>query len=256
MGEAELTCIPDALSIRTFKFRFLGLTVALPVRSWRDELFTRFAVMMKQKSIERGQLRVLSWEDAIGVYRPRDHGGVNEGLLTDFQSCREAAEAALQRLPTPNLKQICELLESKRDTLLALDRSFILELGWLKEAITQGAHAKLEMELGWIFLAPGRKRTAAEALESLNELEGKAIFSLCPVSSQALVTSCKKYVQMLLRGICPDGLEESDGFMAQIIERSAFSLSPSGVQPKLLCIAWFLVLLLLKYLFSNRGPCD
>ena len=58
-GELELYAIPDALIVRTISIDYLGLDVQLPVRSWRDELFFRFAVMIKQKSVASRLLRAL-----------------------------------------------------------------------------------------------------------------------------------------------------------------------------------------------------
>ena len=94
-----------------------------------------------------------------------------------------------------------------------------MELAWLKEANTQGAHKRLEVELEHIFLSPQRRATLPQALEALQVLESEPLYAVCPPSSQAMVASCKKYVQMLQRGVCPDGLDESEGFMSLIIAR-------------------------------------
>ena len=135
--------------------------------------------------------------------------------------CRETAMAVVDAVEQPTLKQILELLEGHRDTLLALDRSFLLEMLWIKQAMASGAHAKLEAEILKIFEGANRSRTLQEALEALNDLERATIYHLCASSSKAMTVTCKTWVQQLLRGVCPDGLEESDGFLANIINRCA-----------------------------------
>ena len=105
-GETELTCIPDALSIRTLRVRYLGPTVPLTVKGWRDELYLQFAVHTKQRAVELGLMRALPWEDAVGTWRRRDDGDISQTLLADFHACRDATLAAANELRGANLKQI------------------------------------------------------------------------------------------------------------------------------------------------------
>ena len=198
---------------------FLGLELQVPVKSWRDELYLRFALMVKQRAIELRLLIAMPWESAVGTWMRTTVGNISDGLLHDFRSARKAAVSAIEPLEKPNLKQIIEALEAQRDTLLALDRSFLIEMLWAKACLAEGAHAKLEAALAEIFISADRRRTPTEAAEALETLESEELYTLCPPSSRAMVVSCKGYVQQLQRGICPDGLSESDGFMARIIAK-------------------------------------
>ena len=221
MGELDLYSIPDALNVRNITVQFLGLEVLLPVRNWRDELFFRFAVMMKQRAIAGRLLRALPWELALGTWDDDENAEISDGLIKDFVSSRVSALSVAEAVQQPSLKQVQELLEGKRDMLLALDRSFVLELLWVQQSTAQGAQSKLETRLLAIFDGAQRALTLAGALEAVQALESDSLYHYSPPSCRAIVTSAKTWLQQLLRGICPENLDQCHGFLANIINRLA-----------------------------------
>ena len=174
---------------------FFGAGLTHKAKSARSEVFFKLAALLKEQCLGKRQgVMVMDYEKIMmkGVvgFDERSRRASEVGLehLDVFNRARKMAEHMVMESKAETLEQIQTVWSNKLQTLLEVDATFELELGFLSHLVKDGAKQLLANEVLSHMPSQDHEQTLEESIAAVQALSGSAMARLVPEQSKGPLT--------------------------------------------------------------------
>jgi hypothetical protein len=191
---------------KTSKLGLLGATVELSLSCLDDEWSFRLAGRIKTVAVNVGLVPLLPWETLMlenGKLRGvRENCPISEDMLKDITNCREACLNFLGNgmLSLGDMRRICN---HHSKTLLALDRTFALDLQFLNQEAEQVISSSVRQDVLDCLPSQVLRMKPETTLARLEIIKGGHRTMACGPRLESEVAGIIAIAHSISQGLCP-----------------------------------------------------
>ena len=185
-----------------------------PTAEWQLKL----AALMKTCALGQGRLQALQHEEWIFGKDPKSvKAQIPDKFLVDFSAARKLVGDMVKGDHIESFADILHIIKANQSSLLAADRSFILEIQLLKFAPTALEETVKKRLLG-ILPSETNDISLKQALYEIQALKQSDLLKKSNNSSKGQLAAFEEIVANMLRGISPDpGPASSCSYHGQVM---------------------------------------
>ena len=190
------------------------MQVGDPTSEWQLKL----AAMMKTCALGQGSLQTLQYEEWIfGKDLKALKADIPNEFLTDFTAARKLVADMIKGDHVESFADILAIIKANQSSLLAADRSFILEIQLLKYA-PAALEETVKKKLLGILPSQTKDISLKQVLCEIQALKQTDLVKKSSNSSKGQVAAFEEIVANMLRGISPDpGPAKTCSFYGQVM---------------------------------------
>lgn len=222
----ELSAVPGLQtlpSLRDVRLAYRGVVVVVSVQSITEELNIRLACLIKSRARELNILEPIFMEDALVARgRPLPTEKVCAGLIAESKLARATANQMLATETWSQGEAVKELLGRKLPTLLAIDRTFVIEHSFIIGMMGDAGEVRLMEELSLCLPDESRAMTLRASSSKIDELTKTDLFKFCSRSAQGGITASAGILSNMVLGFPPQFTLSCSLMMMRLRERLPF----------------------------------
>ena len=207
---------------REIKIEVLGMTTLHAVMDWQSEVELRLAGAIRQATLGAPNgLKMLPHEEWIvkATDIPKSHN-VPAEVLADLQNARSIATDLLDIDVARSFCDVQNALGKASKSLLALDRSFRIELQFMSDGAEAGLEAAAQRLVLDALPSSIVGRTLAESSSLLDGIRDKPFWKFCSLKAQAQVDCVRELVAGMKQNVSPKAeIVSGGGFYVEVLKR-------------------------------------
>mmetsp|Transcript_48264 Transcript_48264/g.112940 ORF Transcript_48264/g.112940 Transcript_48264/m.112940 type:complete len:646 (-) Transcript_48264:67-2004(-) len=205
---------------------YRGKEIKVEVESLRGELTKRIACMIKSMAAGTNELPALEWEKEIFNAPSKETSDVCSRFLKKFAAAREAAAEVVKVDEGLTYQDLLHRYGTRREYLLEIDSSFVIEEKILQYVAEGGARARLQEKLLAVLPTETKRMALDEVAEQMESLHSSWLVKLLTPGDRAVLTTCEEILGRMRRSQSQSFAALKDaGFMTQWLDRLKFFLN-------------------------------
>ena len=211
---------------RQIRLRWMGYEVPLVVIDLGFEAHLRLHTSIKSECLGQAEgVEMMLHETWLGQPRP----GTCEWpakVTRGMKQARKLASSMLQSEKIETLDHVRDALIGGQESLVALDAYFVVEVEFVKTALTDGvAKVVRDTIMSYMPSPKGPEVSLQSCLSSLESFQRSKLGSLCSNASKGEIESTLAILQKMLRGVGPpDALRRSTPFYQEFFHSLQYFL--------------------------------
>jgi hypothetical protein len=202
--------------------------VEIVISDFRQEVHLKLATAMKAHAMCRDGVGLVPLTSEAALCDPIIQFGqfvLPKDSLKTFNEARTEANRLLEEHEVSSGLGVCSILEKKRQSLIAIDSSFVVELSWLKEMCDQGGAARLQHEVLSKLPCGAKRTTLKEAAAQIAVLKRSSLYLFVSESARGSFDVVAEILHNMLRQVSPDFVPQRESFLEQVLGKCAFFMA-------------------------------